>query len=651
MRVAYANMRKSEAHRNAMIRYYKKMVIRKNIAAKASVRAVLLQRRAVKAWKVAVHLRKVAFAKRAAAIKRKVVLVRDAKKWAVKAHGAHVRAKKMNILMIAAKKEMIKIRASYKLWVHRLRKAASAAAKKRAQEKVAQLKIQLAQRVRHHRALLVKEKNLRAIWLRLRKANAVAKRAIVAVVRRTNHWRKVYKTQNSKRIRALKIKAHLMNKAKTAARHMRIAIAAQKAANRRRQLAIRRHVKAVAFRNLQVRLRAKFEKMTKMYRHKYNVSIRFGKKQRSIVVQTRLIKVYLRAARKNMIRRRALQASTRRAHLAVIAARKEHRRQVHLKRRMLARYAVLTARNLRNATIRVNRNKSLTRRAIAARRHFMRKSKRSLRRMAVENAKRFTIRRSHTARRLAARRIARRVVNKHNRIRNKASIRAAFYIRHTVAANKRAQLARLRRHRIIVAARKAAALNAKLICNIRLSASMKRHMFDSEMCQRSKKFLNKLTDEKANPKRLASERQVVKFWCTARNARRAQVAANKKCKSGGRFKSIAMHNENMANVATLAAWGSPAQKKIPKNGKGHISYKAWYAKVMKLASAMSKTPCPVMPGAPAKSLIVHTRHHKSVKLEGGNTMVLTHTNYYYTKPCAQKCKVVKRSVSMKKRVQ
>jgi hypothetical protein len=250
MRVAYANMRKSEAHRNAMIRYYKKMVIRKNIAAKASVRAVLLQRRAVKAWRVAVHLRKVAFAKRAAALKRKVHLVRDAKKWAIKAHGAHVRAKKMNILMIAAKKEMIKIRASYKLWVHRLRKAASAAAKKRAQEKVAQLKIQLAQRVRHHRALLVKEKNLRAIWLRLRKANAVAKRAIVAVVRRTNHWRKVYKTQNSKRIRALRIKAHLMNKAKTAKRHMRIAIAAQKAANRRRQLAIRRHVKAVAFRNL-----------------------------------------------------------------------------------------------------------------------------------------------------------------------------------------------------------------------------------------------------------------------------------------------------------------------------------------------------------------------------------------------------------------
>jgi hypothetical protein len=87
---------------------------------------------------------------------------------------------------------------------------------------------------------------------------------------------------------------------------------------------------------------------------------------------------------------------------------------------------------------------------------------------------------------------------------------------------------------------------------------MKRHMFDSEMCERSKSFLNKLTDEKANSKRLASEKQVVKFWCTARNARRQQVAINKKCKSAGKYKNLAMHNENMANIATLAAWGSPA---------------------------------------------------------------------------------------------
>jgi hypothetical protein len=71
---------------------------------------------------------------------------------------------------------------------------------------------------------------------------------------------------------------------------------------------------------------------------------------------------------------------------------------------------------------------------------------------------------------------------------------------------------------------------------------------------------------------------------------------------------------------------------------------------MKLAASLQKTPCPVMPGAPAKKSIVHTRHHKSLKMVGGNTMVLTHTNYYYTKPCTQKCKVVKRSVSISKHV-
>jgi hypothetical protein len=370
----------------------------------------------------------------------------------------------------------------------------------------------------------------------------------------------------------------------------------------------------------------------------------------AITQQKKLRLHFLHHARRQMRLRKLFQIRTRSALRLVLLARREHRRQVHLKRRMLAHYARLTARNLRNATHIVNRNKSITRRAIAAKRHFMNKRAHSLRRKAVEVARRFTIRRVHTTRRAAARRIANRVVSKHDKIRARAAYKARMYIRHTVSANKRAQLAKLRRNRIIVVAKKAAALNAKLICNIRLSASMKRHMFDSEMCQRSKKFLNKLTDEKADKKRLASERQVVKFWCTARNARRAQVIANKKCKSGGNFKAIALHNESMANVATLAAWGSPAQKRIPKNGKGHISYKAWYAKVMKLAGAMSKTPCPVMPGAPAKSLIVHTRHHKSVKLVGGNTMVLTHTNYYYTKPCTQKCKVVKRSIVTKKNV-
>merc|ERR1712216_1082120 len=359
---------------------------------------------------------------------------------------------------------------------------------------------------------------------------------------------------------------------------------------------------------------------------------------------------YLKLAKYNQSRRMHYLRLVRVASFKVQVARREHRRQVMLKRKMLSWYAKLTARNLRNAKIVVAREVRLTRRAKHAKKVFDARRIKSLKRKAVEIAKTFTIRRVHNARRRHAKAVATRVIRTHDRIRARASFRAHMYIRHTLAANKRAQLAKLRRHRIIVAAKKAAALNARLICNIRLSASMKRHMFDSEMCQRSKSFLNKLTDEKANPKRLVSERQVVKYWCTARNARRQQVIMNKRCKSGSKFKAIAMHNENMANVATIAAWGSPAQKRIPKNGKGHVSYKVWYAKVMKLAAAMSKTPCPVMPGAPAKSLIVHTRHHKSVELEGGNTMVLTHTNYYYTKPCTQKCKVVKKSVSLRKSV-
>ena len=367
-------------------------------------------------------------------------------------------------------------------------------------------------------------------------------------------------------------------------------------------------------------------------------------------VEKKKIVVYLTLAKKNHVKRVYFEMQAKKAMIALKKAKAEHKRQVVLKRKMLAHYAKLTAKNLRLATIKVTSEKKITKKAKQLTRHFNHKRTHSLKHAAIETAKTVTIRKIHTTRRAAAKKVADKVIRHFGRITAKKTIEAGVHIKNTVKANKRAQLAKLRRTRIIIAAKKAAALNAKLICNIRLSASMKRHMFDSEMCQRSKNFLNKLTDEKAPAKRLVSERQVVKFWCTARNARRAQVAENKKCKSGGKFKTIALHNESMANVSTVAAWGSPAQKRIPKNGKGHISYKKWYAKVMKLAGAMQKTPCPVMPGAPAKSLIVHTRHHKSVKLVGGNTMVLTHTNYYYTKPCTQKCKVVKRSVSLKKQV-
>merc|ERR1740130_1493333 len=299
-------------------------------------------------------------------------------------------------------------------------------------------------------------------------------------------------------------------------------------------------------------------------------------------------------------------AKIARGHVKV--ARNEHRRQVKMKKDMLASYARITAKNLRKAKTTVRREVRVTLKAHRAKRSWMRKESRSLVRLAKEKARMLTIRKTHTARRSKNRKVAERVVRKHDRIRAKAAFRSRMFVRHTVAANRKTKSANSSRMTIIAAAKS------------------------------------------ANSKRLSSEKQVVKFWCTARNARRQQVALNKKCKSAGKYKNLAMHNENMANIATLAAWGSPAQKKIPKNGKGHISYKKWYAKVMKLAASLQKTPCPVMPGAPAKKSIVHTRHHKSLKMVGGNTMVLTHTNYYYTKPCTQKCKVVKLSVSIKKHV-
>merc|ERR1712160_152192 len=220
-------------------------------------------------------------------------------------------------------------------------------------------------------------------------------------------------------------------------------------------------------------------------------------------------------------------AKIARGHVKV--ARNEHKRQVKMKKDMLAKYARITAKNLRKAKSTVRREVRVTLKAHRAKRSWMRKESRSLVRLAKEKARMLTIRKTHTDRRSKNRKVAERVVRKHDRIRAKAAFRSRMFVRHTVAANRRTKSANSSRMTIIAAAKKAARLSAKLICNIRLSTSMKRHMFDSEMCERSKNFLNKLTDEKANAKRLSSEKQVVKFWCTARNARRQQVALNKKC--------------------------------------------------------------------------------------------------------------------------
>jgi hypothetical protein len=88
----------------------------------------------------------------------------------------------------------------------------------------------------------------------------------------------------------------------------------------------------------------------------------------------------------------------------------------------------------------------------------------------------------------------------------------------------------------------------------------------------------------------------------------------------------------------------------PKFDNFLLRFKTWYANVMKLASSLSHTPCGAMPGAPASKDVEHTRHHRSVKLTNHNTLVLTHTNYYYTKPCTDKCNVVKRSISSEHKI-
>merc|ERR1712072_496722 len=187
-----------------------------------------------------------------------------------------------------------------------------------------------------------------------------------------------------------------------------------------------------------------------------------------------------------------------------------------------------------------------------------------------------------------------------------------------------------------------------MIKAIRLGAAIHRYRFDREMCGRSKAFVGKLRREKANKKRIVSEHAVVKNWCLASRFRRTQVMAiRKNAWSGAAMaKKSAIYYENMARITSLAAWGKQAQRHIPKNHKGVIRYKTWYRRVMRLAVTLQKTPCPIM-ATPAGT--VHKRHSKSLTMRG-NTMILTHTNYFYTKPCHKKCRVIKRSVQIKKKV-
>ena len=293
-----------------------------------------------------------------------------------------------------------------------------------------------------------------------------------------------------------------------------------------------------------------------------------------------------------------LEQLTKEAHEATVKANEEHDKQVQLKETMLKQYAELMKKDLEEATEKVEDEEEKTEEANDARTNSERRTVESLKKAAEEKARKESVVEEHELTREEAAKVANKNIKAHEVVEEEENEAAKEHIVGTLKASKATEVAKTTKQQIVEAAKLAAENSAKLICNIRLAAAMKRHMFDSEMCDRSKKFLNKLTDEEANPKRLESEKEVVKFWCTARNARREQVKFAKECKSS-KFKAIAMHNENMANVATLAAWGSPAQKKIPKNGKGTIRYKTWYANVMKLASSLSHTPCGAMPGAPA----------------------------------------------------
>jgi len=455
MRIAHGKMKIAVAHKLRMIAYYKAMAMQHKLAKARFYKAHLAKMRAIKAYHLSVYHRKIAYKKRAWAIARKLHLIKLAKHAVIMAHRAMGRANHMKKLMIKAKNVLITVRHSYKIWMHKLKIAKDAAAKRRAHEKVVQLRVQLKIRIRDHLQKVVKEKNLRAIWLRLRAANRVAKHAIVVMGRRVVHWRGVYHRFNVKRIAARKIQARFIHLALVAKRRMALAIHHQKIAMRRRTIAIRGAIRAIAYKKKQWALRAKAEHMTRVYKLRFSNAIAAGRKhkrvaahywrvanvQRKITLKMRVIfndqskiragariahrrfqlrarkwmgiarkikiaTVHIRAnyrrlqrekrrldiqaadharrtirakmatrvqlalklkfwksARALKMRRVQLERLARVASFKVMSARREHRRQVLLKQKMLSWYAKLTARNLRNAKIVVSREVRITRRA------------------------------------------------------------------------------------------------------------------------------------------------------------------------------------------------------------------------------------------------------------------------------------------------
>lgn len=193
MRLAHVAMKKAIVHRDEMKAYFLKMEGEHKLAHIRLMKAKHEKKMAIKAYGLSVIARKDAEDKRNHAIERRIKLVKKAKHWVVKADKAHHAQKAMFVKMTHAKEAMMKVKVELSVQIKALKHAATEAAKKRAHAKVTMLKTQLNHRTVTFNLYVVKEKNMKAIWMKLRHANEHAKKMIAAMTKKVHHWRGVYK--------------------------------------------------------------------------------------------------------------------------------------------------------------------------------------------------------------------------------------------------------------------------------------------------------------------------------------------------------------------------------------------------------------------------------------------------------------------------
>jgi len=168
------------------------MIIARKAAHERMDKSLHARMLAKKAWKLSVIARKHAQDKRAAAIKRKLHLVAELALHATKAHKWHGMMKEMHLKMLESKKIMLHTKSELTRWTHTFKEATEKHAKERAHEKMTQLKIQLKERVEDHEDKLIKEKNLKTTWLKLKAKNAHLKKMITVVKEGIAHHVIVY---------------------------------------------------------------------------------------------------------------------------------------------------------------------------------------------------------------------------------------------------------------------------------------------------------------------------------------------------------------------------------------------------------------------------------------------------------------------------